>query len=243
MSDIFPTGWFGAELAEIKGGDLVAVYGCGPVGQFAIASAKLRNAGRVIAIDTVPARLEMARAQGAEIIDFNAEDPVETILSLTGGIGVDRAIDAVGVDAEAPHAGPAAGALKGDGEHFKEELQEDAPQRADDWPTGGAPSQVLNWAVEALDKAGTLALIGVYPSTHRFFPLGIAMSKNLTLKMGNCNHRKYIPELLEFIESDIVDPGKVLTEVQHLGSAVDAYRAFSRHEAGWTKVELMPHAH
>lgn len=101
LSDIFPTGYFGAELAEIKPGDTVAVFGCGPVGQFAIASAKLLGAGRILAIDTVPDRLDMARTQGAEVIDFNAEDPVETIRRLTGGIGVDRAIDAVGVDASA----------------------------------------------------------------------------------------------------------------------------------------------
>ncbi|MGE0081397.1 MAG: zinc-dependent alcohol dehydrogenase [Thiohalomonadaceae bacterium] len=241
LSDIFPTGWFGARLAEIKHGDIVAVFGCGPVGQFAIASAFLQGAGRVIAVDRVPARLDMARAQGAEVIDFNQEDPVEAILSLTGGIGVDRAIDAVGVDAEAPHAGPAAQRLAGDGEHFARELDEDAPQRSAEWPAGGAPSLALNWAVEALDKAGTLSIIGVYPTAHRAFPLGMAMNRNLTIKTGNCHHRKYIPELVGIVESGRLDPGKVLTEVEPLGTALDAYHAFSRHEAGWTKVELHPH--
>ena len=108
ISDIFPTGYFGADIAEIEPGDTVAVFGCGPVGLFAIASAKLMGAGRIIAIDTISSRLEMAREQGAEIINFNAEDPVEMIRELTGGIGVDRAIDAVGVDANAPENGPAA---------------------------------------------------------------------------------------------------------------------------------------
>jgi threonine dehydrogenase-like Zn-dependent dehydrogenase len=103
ISDIFPTGYFGAELAEITPGDTVAVFGCGPVGQFAIASAKLKGAGRVLAVDCLPDRLEMAQHQGAEIIDFSAEDPVARIKELTGGIGVDRAIDAVGVDAMGPH--------------------------------------------------------------------------------------------------------------------------------------------
>jgi threonine dehydrogenase-like Zn-dependent dehydrogenase len=95
ISDIFPTGYFGAELAEIAPGDAVAVFGCGPVGQFAIASAKLLDAGRILAVDSVLSRLDMARDQGAEVIDFSREDPVEAIRRLTHGIGVDRAIDAV----------------------------------------------------------------------------------------------------------------------------------------------------
>src|SRR6185312_355965 len=97
-----------ADIAEIKNGDTVAVFGCGPVGQFAIASAKLMGAGRVLAVDCLEDRLQMARRQGAEIIDYEREDPVATIRELTGGIGVDRAIDAVGVDANHPHHGPAA---------------------------------------------------------------------------------------------------------------------------------------
>src|SRR5205085_10810472 len=92
ISDIFPTGYFGAELAEIKPGDTVAVFGCGPVGQFVIASAKLFGAGRILAVDHIPDRLDMARHQGAEIINFDEENPVQTIKSLTQGIGVDRAI-------------------------------------------------------------------------------------------------------------------------------------------------------
>jgi threonine dehydrogenase-like Zn-dependent dehydrogenase len=108
LSDIFPTGYFGADIAEITDGDTVAVFGCGPVGQFTILSARLLGAGRILAVDSIPSRLEMARAQGAEVIDFNSEHPVEAIQRLTGGIGVDRAIDAVGVDAERPKSGPAA---------------------------------------------------------------------------------------------------------------------------------------
>ena len=99
LSDVFPTGYFGAEMAEITPGDTVAVFGCGPVGQFAIASALLLGAARVFAIDHLPDRLDMARCQGAEVINFDIEDPVATLQRLTGGIGVDRAIDAVGVDA------------------------------------------------------------------------------------------------------------------------------------------------
>jgi threonine dehydrogenase-like Zn-dependent dehydrogenase len=122
LSDIFPTGYFGAELAEIAPGDTVAVFGCGPVAQFTIASAKLLGAGRLLAIDTIPSRLEMARMQGAEIIDYCAEDPVKTIRRLTGGIGVDRAIDAVGVDANRPHQGPAAAQADQQDAHFQQEV-------------------------------------------------------------------------------------------------------------------------
>jgi threonine dehydrogenase-like Zn-dependent dehydrogenase len=107
LSDIFPTGYFGADIAEIEPGDTVAVFGCGPVGLFAIASAMHLGASRVIAVDRVPDRLAMARDLGAEVIDFEAEDPVEAILGLTGKIGVDRAIDAVGVDAYQAEHGPA----------------------------------------------------------------------------------------------------------------------------------------
>src|SRR6185369_12163367 len=107
-SDIFPTGWMAAELAGPRPGRTVAVFGCGPVGQFVIASLQLMGAGRIFAIDCVESRLELARAQGAEVINYEEEDPIETLLELTGGIGVDRAIDAVGVDEQRPHKGPAA---------------------------------------------------------------------------------------------------------------------------------------
>ena len=102
LSDIFPTAWFGAKLAEVGKGDIVAVLGCGPVGQFAVYSALLQGAGRVLAVDGEPSRLDAARRQGAETIDFNAEDPVQALRELTGGSGPDRVIDAVGVDAKAP---------------------------------------------------------------------------------------------------------------------------------------------
>ena len=108
LSDIVPTGYMAADNAQIKPGNTIAVFGLGPVGQFCIASAKFFDVGRIIAIDTIPSRLEMARAQGAEIIDFNQEDPIQAIKDLTDGIGVDRVIDAVGVDANMPHSGPAA---------------------------------------------------------------------------------------------------------------------------------------
>ncbi|QSQ23113.1 glutathione-dependent formaldehyde dehydrogenase [Pyxidicoccus parkwayensis] len=243
ISDIFPTGYFGAELAEIKQGDTVAVFGCGPVGLFAIVSAKLLGAGRVFAIDCHEDRLDLARAQGAEVINFDQEDPVETLKRLTKGIGVDRAIDAVGVDSMHAHHGPAEKNARAEKAEFKREVKEAAPKTNPDgnnWVPGDAPAQALLWAVDALAKAGTLSIIGVYPQQMRTFPIGMAMNKNLTLKMGNCNHRKYIPRLLEFVRTGVVDPTAILSHVEPMGSAIDAYRNFDLRKPGWVKVELEP---
>lgn len=238
ISDIFPTGYFGAHIAEIADGDTVAVFGCGPVGQFAIASAWLYGAGRVIAVDTVPSRLELARHQGAECIDFMSEDPVQTILSLTDGIGADRIIDAVGVDAEHPPRGDGEGD-DGFGQELEEIVEKSNPDGAS-WKPGNGPTQVLRWAVEAIAKAGTLSVIGVYPEKVRRFPLGQAMNKNLTINMGNCNHRRYMPELVSLVRSGAVHPTDILTQHEPLGDALQAYRRFDGREAGWLKVELEP---
>jgi len=245
LSDIFPTGYFGADIAEIAPGDTVAVFGCGPVGQFTIASARLMSAGRIFAVDTIASRLEMARAQGAEVIDFNVDDPVAVIRELTGGSGADRVIDAVGVDATHPSSGPAAKQAKQHAAEFAQELEQVAPERhpaGANWHPGDAPSQVLVWAVEAVAKAGTLAIIGVYPPSARAFPIGQAMNKNLTLQMGNCNHRKYVAMLVDLVRSGAVDPTHVLTQIAPLSSAVEAYKAFDQRQPGWIKVELQPAA-
>ncbi|GCE09878.1 zinc-dependent alcohol dehydrogenase [Dictyobacter aurantiacus] len=243
ISDIFPTGYFGADMANIKPGHTVAVFGCGPVGLFAIASAKLMDAGRIFAIDTIPSRLEKARELGAEVIDYNAEDPVEALKRLTGGIGVDSAIDAVGVDANKPQSGPAAEQAQQQSETFQQEVQKVAPQtnpQGDNWHPGDAPSQVSEWAVQALAKAGTLSVIGVYPPTDQFFPIGMAMNKNLTINMGNCNHRKYVPHLVELVRVNAIDPTTILTQVDEMSNAIDAYKIFDQRQQGWHKVELVP---
>jgi threonine dehydrogenase-like Zn-dependent dehydrogenase len=204
MSDIFPTGWFGADIADIEPGDTVAVFGCGPVGQFAVMAAIHMAAGRVLAVDRVPDRLDMARRQGAETIDFSREDPVQTLRRLTGGIGPDRVIDAVGVDAE------------------------------------GGEAQALEWAADAVAKAGTLSIIGVYPPQMERFPIGKAMNKNLSLRMGNCNHRKYIPHLVDLVSAGVVDPTALVTELEAITDAQEAYREFEEHHPGWLKVEILP---
>jgi threonine dehydrogenase-like Zn-dependent dehydrogenase len=244
LSDIFPTGYMAADLAEIHPGSTVAVFGAGPVGQFAIASARLLNAGRIFAIDAIPSRLEMARDQGAECINFEEEDPLQALKGFTAGIGVDRVIDCVGVDANRPRRGPAAakGLLKSPrfrAERMKTTLGKESPSNGN-WHAGDAPSQALDWAVQSLAKAGTLSIIGVYSELINTFPIGSAMEKNIMIKMGNCNHRKYIPRLLELVRSGTVDPAEVLTQVEPMTDVIEAYKQFDRRSPGWIKVMLQP---
>ena len=241
MSDIFPTGYFGAQLAEVRAGDTVAVFGAGPVGQFAIASAKLMGAGRVIAIDRVASRLEMACAQGRGDRRFRGGR------SGRDGAAADgrnrrRSRDRRGGrrrDARDARAGPA----DRDAAHaFDAEVEAIAPHRKPDgrnWVPGDGPSQVLQWAVRAVAKAGTVAVIGVYPPASRVFPVGDAMNRNLTIKMGSCNHRTVTPPLVEPCAAHST-PLSVLTRCEPLTNAIDAYRAFDTREPGWMKVKLTP---
>jgi threonine dehydrogenase-like Zn-dependent dehydrogenase len=244
LSDVAPTGWFGAELAEVTAGDTVAVLGAGPVGQFAIEAALRKDAARVIAVDRLQDRLATARGLGAEIVDFDREDPVEMVREMTRGIGVDRVVDAVGVDADQPTQGP--------GMHQPEtraELESELPQVSSDarepnghWGAGDAPSQALRWSVDVVAKAGTVGIIGVYPPTADRFPIGAAMNRNLTVQMGNCNHRRYVPGLVRLVETGGLHPEKVLTRQEPVASGIDAYRQFDQRRSGWLKVELKPSA-
>jgi threonine dehydrogenase-like Zn-dependent dehydrogenase len=197
------------------------------------------DAGRIFAIDAIDSRLAMAKNQGAEVIDFAEEDPVQTLRELTGEIGPDCIIDAVGVDASTSEK-----ESKGkEGEKFKKEVEEIAPKanpHNSNWHPGNAPSQALEWAIKAIAKAGTLSIIGVYPPTMQYFPIGQAMNKNLRINGGNCNHRKYIPILLEKAKSGQIDPEKILTNEVNLASAIDAYKSFDKREDGWIKVMLTP---
>jgi threonine dehydrogenase-like Zn-dependent dehydrogenase len=243
LSDIFPTGYFGADNAEIKPGNTVAVFGCGPVGQFAILSAFLMSAGRVFAVDRVASRLEMAKNRGAESINFEEEDPVAAIVNETGGIGVDRVIEAVGVDAVHPDHGPAAEQAHQKEEQFKKEVRQVAPKaspKGANWVPGDAPSQALAWAVDCIAKAGTLSIIGGYPETMEFFPFGKAVNKNLTIKAGNCNHRRYMTGLIELVRSGTVDPVELLSNIEPMTSVIDAYKAFDMRQPGWIKVKITP---
>jgi threonine dehydrogenase-like Zn-dependent dehydrogenase len=241
MSDILPTAWFGADLAQIDEGDHVLVFGCGPVGQLTIACAKLMG-GRVIAVDRLPDRLDMARAQGAEIINFDEVDVPDAVLKLTGGDGARRVIDAVGVDAQHAHGGPDAPGLLGKAKELVEQyaIEPAARKFASHFKAGDNPSQVLDWAVECVAKGGTISIIGVYPPTDRTFPIGMAMNKNVTLRMGNANHRAYYDVLLDHVASGRLDPVKILTQVEPMTGAIDAYKAFDERQPGWMKVELEP---
>ena len=243
MSDILPTGWFGADLAEIEEGDHVLVFGCGPVGQMAIASAKLMG-GKVIAVDRLPDRLAMARNQGVEVINFDEVDVADAVLKLTDGDGARRVIDAVGVDAQHAHAGPDKPGLLGKAKELVEQyaIEPAARKFASHFQAGDNPSQVLDWAVECVAKAGTIAIIGVYPPTDRTFPIGMAMNKNVTLRMGNANHRRYYDVLIGHVLAGRLAPVQLLTPVAPMPGAIDAYKAFDERQPGWMKVELEPAA-
>ena len=242
ISDIWPTGWFGADLAEVSDGDTVAVFGCGPVGQFAIASAFIMGAGQVFAVDKEESRLEMARAQGAQVINYNGEDPVSTIMELTGNIGVDRVIEAVGVDAESPQSGPVGEAMEG---QFQQERDTVAPQtnpQGDNWNPGDAPPQSLVWSAMCVKKVGVIGVIGVFPPQAMIAPIGAVQQRNLTVRGGNANHRRYIPRLVGLTATGAIDPTAILTNTEPITDAIEAYQAFDQRRPGWIKVELNPAA-
>jgi threonine dehydrogenase-like Zn-dependent dehydrogenase len=241
MSDILPTSYMAAVMAEIRPSDTVAIFGCGPVGLFAITCAQHLGAGRVFAIDNNESRLEMVRSHGAEVIHFDKEDPIEVLKDLTRGSGPDRTIDAVGVDAATATKGPAADPKAE--KQFKNELKEIAQEgtpRDRAFRPGGAPSQALKWAIESVAKGGTVSVIGVYSAPVQGFPIDKVLEKNLTLKAGNCNHRRYMPQMIELVRSGVIRPEEFLTQKEPMQSAIDAYRSFAEHERGWIKVKLEP---
>jgi threonine dehydrogenase-like Zn-dependent dehydrogenase len=169
-----------------------------------------------------------------------AEDPVETVKKLSG-VGVDRVIDAVGVDAMHAHHGPAGEQAQAKEQKFAQEVQQVAPERHphDDGTStpGDGPSQALQWAVESLPRparSASSASILQRPS----FPIGKAMNKNLSTNAGNCNHRAYIPKLVEMVRTGVIDPVKVLAKVQPLTDGIEAHARFDKREAGWIKTEL-----
>jgi threonine dehydrogenase-like Zn-dependent dehydrogenase len=238
VSDVLPTGWFGARLAKVHDGNTVLVLGAGVVGQCAIASAILQGASRVLVVDGLDDRLGIARAQNAETINFNEEDPVEAVRDLTGGIGVDRVIDAVGIDAQRPESGPALENLPVDVGALEEERTAAAPEGnvgRGQWVVGDAPSLAARWAIAAAAKAGTIGVIGVYPPKFDTFPFGEAMNRNLTIQAGNCNHRRYVPGLLNRVARGDVDPTRFITQHAEPTSMVDAYKAFDQRHEGWLK--------
>jgi len=224
LSDIFPTGYMAAENADIEPGDTVAVWGCGPVGQMAIQSCWMLGAGRVIAIDRVPERLAMAVSHGrAEVINFDDEDVYETLQAMTSGRGPDRCIDAVGCEAHGTGS-------------FDAVL--DKVKAAVMLTTDRA--HVIRQAIFCCRKGGTVSVPGVYVGMIDKFPFGGAMSKGLTIKMGQTHVQRYTRPLLEMIENGEFDPSFVITHSVPLEQAPDAYKTFRDKEDGCIKVVLKP---
>src|SRR6185436_11659790 len=223
LSDIFPTGYMAAENCQITPGDTVAVWGCGPVGQFAILSAWLFGAERVIAIDQVPERLRMAQEKGkAEIIDFSKTDVFEQLKEMTGGRGPDACIDAVGLEAH----GTTPDALY--------DRAKTAMYLATDRP------HALRQAINACRKGGTVSIPGVYGGFLDKVPLGAAFAKGLTLKMGQTHMHKYMPILLERIGRGEIDPSFIITHRIGLDDAPTMYRVFRDKRDACVKVVMKP---
>ncbi|OLE96606.1 MAG: hypothetical protein AUG75_18410 [Cyanobacteria bacterium 13_1_20CM_4_61_6] len=224
LSDILPTGYMAAENCEIKRGDTIAVWGCGPVGQMAIKSAWLLGAERVIAIDSVPERLRMARdINGAEIIDYEKEDVFDTLKTLTGGRGPDACIDAVGLESHGATFDAYVDAVKA------------SAFLATDKPSA------LRQAIHACRKGGIVSIPGVYGGFLDKIPFGAAFQKGLTFKMGQTHMMRYMKPLLDRIESGELDPSFVITHRVPLDNAPDAYKTFRDHQEGCIKVVLKPH--
>lgn len=223
LSDIFPTGYMAAENCNIQPGDTVGVWGCGPVGQFAIRSAFLLGAGRVIAIDRFPERLNMAKAGGAEVLNYEEHDDiVETLKQMTGGMGPDSVIDAVGMEAHG------ASAL------FLYDKAKQAVRLESDRP------YALRQAIQACRKGGTVSIPGVYGGLIDKFPLGAAFAKGLTFKMGQTHMHKYMRPLLERIEKGEIDPSFVISHRFNLDDAPVAYEIFKNKEDSCIKCVLNP---
>jgi threonine dehydrogenase-like Zn-dependent dehydrogenase len=223
LSDIFPTGYMGAENCEIKSGDVVAVWGCGPVGQFAIRSAFLLGAEKVIAIDRFPERLTLARQANADVLNYSeVDDVVDELKWMTGGRGPDACIDAVGMEAHG---------------HSVSALYDRAKQAmmfSFDRPL------VLRQAIQACRKGGIVSIPGVYGGLLDKIPFGAAMNKGLTLRMGQTHMMKYMQPLLERVQKGEIDPSFVITHRLGLEEAPKAYETFRDKQQQCVKVVLDP---
>jgi threonine dehydrogenase-like Zn-dependent dehydrogenase len=224
LSDIFPTGYMGANMCNIQHGDTIAVWGCGPVGQFAMKSAFLLGAERVIGIDRFPERLRMAREKvGAETLNYEEVDIQEALKEATGGRGPDACIDAVGMEAHAP-------GFIGAYDRAKQALMLET-----DRPIA------LREAILACRNGGTVSVIGVYGGFIDKFPMGAVMNRSLTIKTGQCHVQHYMRPLLERIQKGEIDPSFVITHRMRLEDAPEGYATFLKKENDCIKVVLKPH--
>ncbi|MBW3552696.1 MAG: glutathione-dependent formaldehyde dehydrogenase [Gemmatimonadetes bacterium] len=221
LSDIFPTGYMGAEMANIQPGDTVAVWGCGPVGQFAIASAYMLGAERVIAIDRFPYRLEMARDKaGADVINYEETDVLDALEEMTGGRGPDACIDAVG--------------MEGHGHGFQ--YAYDRAKQAVRAETGRPIA--LREAILSCRSGGTVSVIGVYGGFLDKFPMGAVLNRGLTIRAGQCHVHRYMKPLLERIRNGDIDPSFVITHHMDLEDAAAGYEIFNEKHEHCEKVVL-----
>ncbi|NYI07975.1 zinc-dependent alcohol dehydrogenase [Allostreptomyces psammosilenae] len=224
LSDVLPTGYMGAEMCDIRPGDTVAVWGAGPVGQFAAVSARLLGAERVIVIDRVPARLRMAREKaGAETVDYEETDVLDALREMTAGRGPDACVEAVGM--EAHHPTPALHAY--DRVKHATRLESDRPH-------------ALREAVMACRSGGTVSVIGVYGGFVDKFPMGAVMNRSLTIRAGQCHVQRYTAPLLERIRAGELDPSFVITHRMGLDEAPAAFEMFKNKEQDCVKVVLTP---
>jgi threonine dehydrogenase-like Zn-dependent dehydrogenase len=222
LTDIYPTGYMAAENCSIKPGDTVAIWGCGPVAQFAIRSAYLLGAERVIAIDRVTERLEMARAGGADIINYEQVDVPDELKVRTGGRGPDSVIDAVGMEAHGTEL-----------DYWYDRITQQIRLQTDR-PTA------LRQAIQSCSKGGTVSIPGVYGGIIDKIPFGAAFGKGLTLKMGQTNVHKYLAPLTEYIQQGKIDPSFVITHTVPLDQAPTMYKTFRDKQDGCIKVVLKP---
>jgi threonine dehydrogenase-like Zn-dependent dehydrogenase len=223
LSDIFPTGYMAAENCDIEKGDTVAVWGCGPVAQFAIQSAWMLGAGRVIAIDSVPERLEMAAKHGkAETVNFEKHDVYEQLQQMTKGRGPDRCIDAVGCEAHGVGTVEVVDKVKS-----AVRLNNDR-------------TYAITQAIMCCRKGGSISVPGAYAGSTDSIPLGAFMNKGLTMKSGQTHMQRYMKPLLAKIEAREIDPSFVITHRVPLTDAPKAYETFRDKEDGCIKVVLRP---
>ena len=222
LSDILPTGWMGAENAEIQPDDTVAVWGCGPVGLFAIQSAIVMGASKVIAIDHYPHRLELAKQLGAEVIDFRKTDVREALMEMSGGIGCDAVIDAVGMEAHG---------------FAIDSMIDSAKQKAG---IGADRASALKQAILAVRPGGRVSIPGVYGGMTDKFPLGALMEKGLQVRSGQTHVQRYTKDLLEKIEDGTLDTTFLISHRLPLEDAARGYKCFREEQDSWTKVILKP---
>jgi threonine dehydrogenase-like Zn-dependent dehydrogenase len=223
LSDIFPTGYMAAEACDIKPGDTIAVWGCGPVGQFAMKSAFMLGAERVIGIDRFPERLRMAREKvGAETLNYEEADVLESLKEMTGGRGPDACIDAAGMEAHAP-------GIYGAYDRVKQALMLET-----DRPI------VLRQAIMACRNGGVVSIAGVYGGIVDKMPLGSIMNRSLTIRTGQTHVQRYLKPLLERIENGDIDPSFVVTHRIPLDQAAQGYQMFDDKQDECIKVVLQP---